>query len=952
MSYAHPLSPHIDLHVEGRISADDAARQRATAAELLRRLEDQPGVILADEVGMGKTFVALAVAASVALADRKGRPVVVMVPPSLKDKWPRDFELFREKCLPPDVAARLRCARAERAVEFLKLLDDPPERQKALLFVTHGAMSRGLRDGWVKLALIYRALYHRHHTGRLRSALCRFMGDLLQMGWIHRRHPEIWEPLLATHPSDWLRVLRRHGIDPEGDSNPDTDDDPVPQAVIDALWNLDASELYGTLCDAVPRRTSKYFGDRILAARRQLNDVVRDIWRRCIRRLRLRLPLLILDEAHHLKNPKTRLASLFHVREAQDDAEEVTRGPLGGVFERMLFLTATPFQLGHGELCSILDRFTGTAWKGAAAPQGGRAAFEEQVEELRRRLDAAQEAAVSLDTAWGLLRRDDLRVGEEALDRVETSWKRLCEAEGGTPHGQRVLRCYQRADRKLREAEEALRPWVIRHLKPRTLPEPHVAVRRRRRLVGSSIVDESHEREQHAEPPGLAVHGRALLPFLLAARATSCTPESRPVFAEGLASSYEAFLLTRQRFEPGGDGTAPDPTDEDDDPATHTGVDEAGRWYLEQLARALPLDAADASASHPKVAATVDRALAIWRNGEKVVIFCHYIATGRALRRRVSEAVNSEILRLAARKLGLDAPQVAAALVRIGDRFFDSESPLRRACDGEVTAILRGYPKLRPHHDKLMEIVRRYLRTPAFLVRYFPLGQQLDRNALRQALDSGDSSALALRELLEQFFEFLVVRCGREDRERYIGALDRVQTGTHRGTDLRASFSEDEFQGEDAERLLPNVRLANGSTRSETRQRLMLTFNTPFYPEILIASSVMAEGVDLHLNCRHVIHHDLCWNPSTMEQRTGRIDRIGAKAERCGQPIHVYIPYIAETQDEKMYRVVMDRERWFSVVMGESFKVNARTTERLAERIPLPGVVASELAFRLEVASQ
>ena len=114
----------------------------------------------------------------------------------------------------------------------------------------------------------------------------------------------------------------------------------------------------------------------------------------------------------------------------------------------------------------------------------------------------------------------------------------------------------------------------------------------------------------------------------------------------------------------------------------------------------------------------------------------------------------------------------------------------------------------------------------------------------------------------------------------------------------------------------------------------------------------MAEGVDLHLNCRHVIHHDLCWNPSTMEQRTGRIDRIGAKAERCGQPIHVYIPYIAETQDEKMYRVVMDRERWFSVVMGESFKVNARTTERLAERIPLPGVVASELAFRLEVASQ
>ena len=952
MSYVHPFSPHIDLHVEGRISAADAARQRTTAIDLLRRLEGQPGVILADEVGMGKTFVALAVAASVALADRKGRPVVVMVPPSLKDKWPQDFELFREKCLPPDVAARLRCARAERAVEFLKLLDDPPERQRALLFVTHGAMSRGLRDGWVKLALIYRALYQRHHTGRLRSALCRFMGDLLQMGWIHRRHPEIWEPLLATHPSDWLRVLRRHGIDPEGDSNPDTDDDPVPQAVIDTLWDLDASDLYGTLCDAVPRRTSKYFGGRILAARRQLNDEVRDIWRRCIRRLHLRLPLLILDEAHHLKNPKTRLASLFHVQEAQDDAEEVTRGPLGGVFERMLFLTATPFQLGHSELCSILDRFTGIAWKGVAAPQGGRAAFEEQVEELRRRLDAAQEAAVSLDTAWGLLRRDDLRVGEEDLDHVETWWKRLCEAGGGTPHGQRVLRCYRRADEKLREAEEALRPWVIRHLKPRTLPGPHAAVRRRRRLVGSSILDESHERVQQAEPPGLAVHSRALLPFLLAARATACTPESRPVFAEGLASSYEAFLLTRQRFEHGGDSAVPDPTDEDDDPATHTGADEAGRWYLEQLARALPLDDVDASASHPKVTATVDRALAIWRSGEKAVIFCHYVATGRALRSRISNALHQEIIRLGARRLGLANSQAMDELGRIGDRFFDPASPLRRACDQEVNDALRAYRTLRPFREKLIDIVRRSLRTPSFLVRYFPLGQRLDREAMRQALDSTDSSGLSLRLLLDQFFEFLVVRCGREDRERYIDALDRVQTGSHRGTDLRAAFADDELQGEDAERLLPNVRLANGSTKSDTRQRLMLTFNTPFYPEILVASSVMAEGVDLHLNCRHVIHHDLCWNPSTMEQRTGRIDRIGAKAERCGQPIHVYIPYIAETQDEKMYRVVMDRERWFSVVMGESFKVDARTTDRLAERIPLPASVASELAFRLEVASQ
>lgn len=129
----------------------------------------------------------------------------------------------------------------------------------------------------------------------------------------------------------------------------------------------------------------------------------------------------------------------------------------------------------------------------------------------------------------------------------------------------------------------------------------------------------------------------------------------------------------------------------------------------------------------------------------------------------------------------------------------------------------------------------------------------------------------------------------------------------------------------------------------------MLTFNTPFYPEILVASSAMAEGVDLHLNCRHIIHHDLCWNPSTLEQRTGRVDRIGAKAEAVGQSVQIYLPFIAETQDEKMYRVVMDRERWFSVVMGDDYKVDLQTTDKLAERIPFPAAAANALAFQQNV---
>jgi len=99
------------------------------------------------------------------------------------------------------------------------------------------------------------------------------------------------------------------------------------------------------------------------------------------------------------------------------------------------------------------------------------------------------------------------------------------------------------AREKLCAAEQALRPWVIRHRRPQELTGEFKGRPRRLRLPGRSMVD------QHGASieTGLEVSEDALLPFLLAARAAVCMAESRPVFAEGLASSYEAFRYTRRR---------------------------------------------------------------------------------------------------------------------------------------------------------------------------------------------------------------------------------------------------------------------------------------------------------------------------------------------------------------------------------------------------------------------
>lgn len=487
----------------------------------------------------------------------------------------------------------------------------------------------------------------------------------------------------------------------------------------------------------------------------------------------------------------------------------------------------------------------------------------------------------------------------------------------------------------MRAAEEALQPWVIRHLKDRQFNGRP----RREQLPGAAIQSDSSDGSE----AGIEISGDVLLPFLLAARATACAPQTRPDFAEGLASSYEAFLQTRQAQRNDTDG-------DDDDDVTTIEADAVARWYLDQLERILPLDDAHSSAKHPKIAATAKRVIDAWQRGEKVIVFCHYIRTGHVLRQVISGLMLDEILARSSEKLHCSQTDAAEELERIGKRFFDVDSPVREACDLQVQELLSNHPRLVPYAVPLREMTRRYLRTPSFLARFFPVAvDRLDEASVRKAFTSGGGSGPSLKQVLNGFFDFLENRCVDEERSRYLDAILKIQTGTISGRDVPGSFTEDERQGADVTKLLPNVRLVNGATRSETRQRLMLAFNSPFFPEVLIASSVMAEGVDLHRFCRYVIHHDLCWNPSTLEQRTGRIDRIGAWAELRGEPIRVYLPYLGETQDEKQYRVVMDRERWFKVVMGEKFKVDARTTEKLASRVPLPPSIAEGLAFRLAV---
>ncbi len=85
--------------------------------------------------------------------------------------------------------------------------------------------------------------------------------------------------------------------------------------------------------------------------------------------------------------------------------------------------------------------------------------------------------------------------------------------------------------------------------------------------------------------------------------------------------------------------------------------------------------------------------------------------------------------------------------------------------------------------------------------------------------------------------------------------------------------------------------------------RVMTSFNTPFYPDILISTSVLQEGVNLQYFCDQIIHYGIAWTPGDNEQRVGRIDRMFSKTERKldedeNNNLVIKYPYLKNTIDQ------------------------------------------------------
>lgn len=97
---------------------------------------------------------------------------------------------------------------------------------------------------------------------------------------------------------------------------------------------------------------------------------------------------------------------------------------------------------------------------------------------------------------------------------------------------------------------------------------------------------------------------------------------------------------------------------------------------------------------------------------------------------------------------------------------------------------------------------------------------------------------------------------------------------------------------------------------AEEKQRALRSFAEN--ARVMIVSASGAEGLNLHRHCHIVVNYDLPWNPMRVEQRIGRVQRLGQTRD-----VLVFNLAFANTVEEHVLRVLREKIHLFEVAIGQ-----------------------------------
>jgi Helicase conserved C-terminal domain/SNF2-related domain len=707
--------------------------------------------------------------------------------------------------------------------------------------------------------------------------------------------------------------------------------------------------------------------------------------------------LSVIDEVHNWKNGGN----------GAKDFAQVFRETI----PYKLMMSATPFQLHQEEMGRIFE---------FVAAEGGTSL--ETVRELIAPDGPASccfGASAKFQTAWGKLGQADASALQCFVDahpnHDHTSCITALSAFAANNPCSEEFTAFVSAlvdyHQSIQNLRQDLSEVVIRHTKSRDKRHVHAGSD----YVRSGSPNYAQPHSTLYKTAGLGDTSAALLSYLgmrveqrVRQESLQSGNEANAHLLSGFASSFEAFRESNRDLTSG------------------SAVSATTKHYLEFFESVLQ------QSSHPKVSATVDRALANYRAGSKTLIFCERRATQseivNALKNRIAaedfksgdidgaKLMRSDILRdhlavelywsrswqVAHRgsgKLIANQEEISAALERLEERLGRLNSRQRdkildllllaahspqNLCTNmfrsilESDAALRVYLRLKsnpelqsfdydpddePDANPLADALGEITNGPTI---WHPVGDSVAVHAslwkllenecaqLQNSAGSADLSAFAhllldvgqgLRKILLRLDNLTSIGSARAERigvtavEVIAHSIDhplrspwhRLQSFLGVLCDAQGSIRRPQQQSSRRQSLWKGVYLRDeeivtelhGDVKPETRISRCAAFNSPLLPDILVCTAIGSEGIDLHLYCDEIIHHDLPWNPARFEQRTGRIDRVGSLSERMYQVdkqrhrLDIGVPFLAFDYDEFRYKTLHSRAQKFEILLGQ-----------------------------------
>ncbi|MDB4367974.1 DEAD/DEAH box helicase [Mariniblastus sp.] len=1024
----------------------DRARQVATVNAILKRFFSSNDnrrrelTLLADEVGLGKTYVALAAAVSILDAIRRGdapeglpvnKPVVLVLTPTndaLFNKWMREAEGFKTDCAKNaggldwlEIRSPIPgSSKSGNMADLAAQMRDASRSRPLLLIAKQSVLGATLnsKEWWRRrsLAVVFEEFNIR---GKDRKWWCkRIIGtaakskvpELLDL----RKSSRLWEDTGDTS-SNLYRAYCRAVVK-----------DKIQSRINNALTEWDSDKLLRALDDLTR-----------LALSGDLPNI----------------PLLIIDEIHNLKNEKV---------QARENLEFF----LGGQISRFLGLSATPFQLRQNELLSILK-----LRNLLDIPSDRHQALDESINSLSGAMKLSKSCGDIFRRRWRALRpRDEPAISDSWTALLESPFEdRNNLAKQLRPP--RLAHAFETAlelEQHNTRLQKHLSSFVIRHQHPRGYRE---------HFVGNRAEPGNTKGTFHfGWAPGLDVRGDDELVHYLMMRAVSLAKDEKglPGLGAELTGSYRHLVETSAVWK-----------------KLAKSKNEVLREYRSLLEGMIGgrTEIRDPDSSHRKVKATAQRALEFFKKGQKSLIFCVYTKTAETVRDQVRSEIDNYLKQTRLRVFG-----DGTTFENFRKRFFNRREPLFSLIQDQpllgslpsgefgipndlkltigdlnlVAEVLVEHGEIAIHKQpdrrlllaatehvalqKWNEFAKgerwiekvfancdslfHHIVDPEWLVAREPLSRSKRAGRVRRELDpeagGGSSDPLELElldderqsreenrpieneinawvhhlrhdtigEVVAPYFqagvienqssrlpllvehhhdlmakfdletravagqvfrrtlmaeEFLLRYLADIERDnstqwsdflakRYVQPLDghfetlKDRVHAYLETLARAGTNKALLSGYHAAASNQNVvQLVKGGM---DRDRYFLGFNTPYRPEVLISTAVGQEGIDLHRECRHVIHHDLCWNPATIEQRTGRVDRIGSKVERerlgakgnvDAPTLEIAVPYLAATYDERMFEELYRRAQLFEVTLGGEMRVESRISSDQAK---------------------